>query len=615
MLKSANFFDFLILGIYFVTMIFCGVFLSRTNKNDKDFFKGGSKIPWPMVSLSIFICAFSAYMFVAAAGQTYKAGLPAFVIYLSTSLPYFFIALYFAKLYRRTRVTSPMEYVEMRFGGHTKALMTFLQIPVVMLLAGNMLYVSCIFLSSALGIKSEFNIFGLQISGLHLIMVITGLVVMIYTVTGGLLAIVVTDSVQFIIVMVASTILAVYSVKFFSQDGALMSNLQHYIDNPPHAGYFHAVNEFQPLSFTLAWIALQIFTLPGNMQVVQRSICVPDESAAKKSFSLATIFFIVCPIIWLLPVFLLRDKLPDMNALWPHLKNPTEASYVTIALQVLPNGMIGLVVSAILAASISTLAGCYNVVSVVWTRDIYAKYIAINADTKKLMIIGRISSVIIGLLAIAVGLMLAGFSDAFKTTFTIVSLTTVAISCPIMMGMIFRRTPQWAAFAAIILCLITTGSIEFIVPLINSIKPNTLCETVKNHSFEFKVFGSIFVTLATFQLSRFFYKPAKQSPATIKLFELLDKPIGEDEKSEPIVILSNLRAYKVVGLSLVAFGLPLALCKLFNVVNDPQNINLLAGLCFLGLSGLIFWLTSMRYSPIKIVRLQKNIIGQVGNKV
>ncbi|HBG26058.1 MAG: hypothetical protein A2Y10_03090 [Planctomycetes bacterium GWF2_41_51] len=609
MIKSANYLDFIVVGLYFFVMILCGFLLAKANKNDKDFFKGGSIIPWPMVSLSLFITAFSAYMFVAAAGQVYKVGIPAFVIYTSTAIAYLYITMYFAKRYRRTRVTSPMEYVEMRFGPLTKSIMTLLQIPVLMLMAGNMLYVLCIFLSSALGLKGNFEILGLNLTGLHVCMVIVGIVVIAYTATGGLLAVIVTDAVQFIIAIIASSLLAFYSIREFSEDGTFITNMQNYISNPPHPGYFHPINDLQPFAFTLGWIMIQVFSHPGSMQVIQRSICVPDEKAAKKSFGLSTVFFLLIPILWLMPVFLLRNKLPleELKALWPHIKNPAEASYITIALKLLPNGMIGLVISAILAASISTLAGCYNIVSVIFTKDIYQKF-SPNTSSRKLMTVGRVSSLFIGIISICIGLVLSGLADAFKTTFTIVSLVSIAVSFPIMLGLMFKKAPAWTGGVAIIVCLIVTSSIEFIIPAINSISPNGFCAQITNHAFEYKVFVSVLVSLVVFGISILFKKPSSHTDSSAKLFELLDKPISQDEVTGTVVLIPSIRAYRVIALSLVIFGVPLFLCKLFNITKDPNYINMSAGICFVTLAGLIYWLTSMKYSPITIVRDQKQYL-------
>lgn len=608
MLKSANIYDYVIIGMYFFVMILCGALLTRLNRSDKDYFKASGKIPWPMASLSIFIGAFSAYMFVAASGQVYKCGIPAFLIFCSTSLGHVFAALYFAKKFRRTRITSPMEYIELRFGRITKNVVTYLQMPIYLLLTGNLLYVLCIFISSALGLKDHIVLFGHSLSGLHIAMIFTGSIVVIYTAIGGLWAVVVTDTVQFIIAMVASVLLAVFSCIAFANTGSFIGNFQTFLANPPSEGYFHIANSYQPLSFTLAWVTLMIFSQPGHLQLIQRCACVPDEKDAQKCSWLSVVFFIVCPIIWLFPVFILRNQLPDMAVLWPHLKNPTEASYVTIALQLLPNGMIGLVISAILAASISSMAGCFNMISVIFTNDVYHKVINREASHRTLMIIGKLTSAGVGIMAVLIGIILSGFSDAFRTTFTIVSHTGLAMALPIVFGFIFKRVPWWSGIAAMIACFIATLSIELGVPLLAVGSSFPLWTHILGHLFEYKVFGAIIVSLLVFVVSRLFYKRERVAEGTVELFRRLETPVSEDHDYAPVVA-PDMRAYRVVAISLAIFAVPLLAFDLFRVVEDHQAVNTYAGMIFLILSMVIFWLTDKRISPFEIIRAPVKHVG------
>ena len=599
MLKSTNYFDYMIIGIYFFVMILCSVLLTKFNKDEKDFFKAGGKIPWAMASLSIFIGAFSSYMFVAAAGQVYKVGIPAAVIFTSTSLAYIGMALFFAKKFRRTRITSPMEYVEMRYGRITKIVMTYLQIPVLLLLTGNLLYVLCIFISSALGIKEQFTILGIELNGLQFSMVFTGLVIIIYTAIGGLWAVIITDTVQFVIAMVASILLAVRSYFVFKGDDTFINSLNEYVSNAPIEGYFGVSNEFQPISFTLAWVALMIFSQPGHLPLIQRCACVPTERDAQKSCWLAVVFFILCPMIWLFPVFILRNQLPNMAELWPHLNNPAEASYVTIALQLLPNGMIGLVISAILAASISSMAGCLNVVSLIFTNDVYNKFIDKEASHKRLVIVGKLSSIVVGILTVIIGISLSGFADAFRTTFTIVSHTGLAMALPMVLGFIYKKVPWWSGIVGMTACFITTLTLEFLTLAMIRHSASEIWQHMHKHLFEYKIFGAIFVNLLVFGVARLFYRPARDTQYTNKLFGLLKIPVTKDADVEMVV---GVKAYKVVGIALLFFGFPLLISAIFGITEDKYMVNLYAGLIFLSLSGLILWLTSEKYSPIALVR-------------
>jgi Na+/proline symporter len=268
----------------------------------------------------------------------------------------------------------------------------------------------------------------------------------------------------------------------------------------------------------------------------------------------------------------------------------------------LPNGMIGLIISAMLAASVSSIAGCVNIIAVISTNDIYKK-ISKNATHTQLMAVGKLSNIIAGILTIAIGILLSGFADAFRTTFTLVSHTGLAMALPIVLGLIFRCVPWWSGITAMILCFTTTLSLEFIIPVLADNLASPVWSDIESHLFEYKIGGAILVNFAVFSISKLFYKPARAAQESEKLFSLLEKPIDKVSDSEAIIV-PNLKAYRVVAAALAIFGVPLGLLKLFHFVEDHKAINLYASLTFLGISLLIFWLTSRRFSPFKIVRRQ-----------
>jgi SSS family solute:Na+ symporter len=605
LLKTLNYLDYTIIFVYLFAMIATGFFLARSNKNDQDFFKGGHKIPWPMASLSLFIGSFSAYMFVAAAGQAYKTGIASLLLYTSVVYPFVICAFSFAKLWRRTRLTSPMEYVEMRFGKITTRFITFVQIGILLLFSAVSLYVLCIFISSALKLTGTHNIAGFQISGLTLCVLAAGIIVLLYTTLGGLWAVIIADTIQFIIVMISASAIAVLSCIALAHTSqtfsAAVSDMVH---NPPVPDYFRFINSQQALSFSLAWIALSIFSSPGNFQTIQRSVCVQDEKAAAKTNAVAAVFFLIAPIIWITPVIIMRKFLPDMTSLWPQLKNPAEASYVTVALMLLPNGMIGITVSAILAATISHLAASYNLLAALATRDIYKPFICPSASPQHLMWAGRISNLLFSALAIALSLVLAGNKDAFQTTFTVASHTVIAVAFPLAMGILIRPLPWWTAIVSIIACFSTTLSIEIFAPLLADRFTAGIFSHISSHLFEYKVFGAIIVNIIVFTIAAFLYDQNRNdAPQAARLFELLKTPVSSDPDAK--LFIPNLQMYKLVGFGLLPFGIALLAMHLFSLSDDPGRINLIIGLVFIFTSACILWLVSPSFSPVSLVRQQQ----------
>ena len=183
-LHTFNAVDAAVVVLYFVTMIIIGFVVTRLSKGDQDYFKGGNKIPWLMASMSIFIGAFTAYMFVAASGKAYESGLSCLLLFTSPFWACFIVYFFFAHRWRRTRITSPMEYVQMRYGNLTRLLFCLIPIPISCIGIGNSLYVLSIFLSSALGFTGEYQILWFTLNGLQLCMLATGIIIVLYTTAG-----------------------------------------------------------------------------------------------------------------------------------------------------------------------------------------------------------------------------------------------------------------------------------------------------------------------------------------------------------------------------------------------------------------------------------------------
>lgn len=604
-MNAFNTIDYTIVVVYMLSMLLIGFLVSRFSKGDEDYFKGGNKIPWVMSSMSLFIGSFSAYMFVAASGQAYKTGFASLLLF--TSPVYACIVIYFfmAHLWRRTRITSPMEYIEMRYGNGIRYFFTFVQIPFSILGVGNLLFVLSIFISSALGFTGEYRILWFSLNGLELCILVTGIIIVIYTAVGGLWAVVLTDTVQFIIVMVMAIIVVPLSFIALGK-GSLFGGIQHFLTNPPTENYYHLIKPSQLFYFSLAWIFLTLFSSLGNTAIGQRCYSVPTEKDAKKTILLSGIFFVIAPTIWVIPIFVMRPFLTNMSELWPQLKNPNEASYVTITLMLLPNGMIGLTVSAILAATMSTVSTIYNLFSSIFIRDIYKPFFARKADSKNLMHVGRWATFGYGLITIMMGFLLARFgkADAFKTTFTIASHMGLVFTFPIAIGLLFRRVPWWSPFVSVAACISTTVSLEFLFGGTLAVSyPGSIFEHIKNYLFEWKIFGAICANIIVYVIASQFYN--EKDPLNKKadhLFMLLKKPVSEDPDAEQFV--PNLKTYRIVGLILAFFGLSMIMLWIAGITEDPRRINLIAGLSFIVLFAVIEWFTSARYSPFQTVRNQ-----------
>ncbi|MEK6572542.1 MAG: hypothetical protein AABZ61_14305, partial [Bacteroidota bacterium] len=202
-MKTLNAIDYSLVVIYMLIVVVTGIYLSRFVKKTEDYFKAGGKVPWLMAGLSNFVSGYSAYMFVAAAGFTYKNGLAAVLVFTSAFWAYWLGFFVYGVRWRRTRITSPMEILTRRYSPSTTYYYTLLSIFPGIIGLGMGTYTLCIFISTALGFNSlTVSLLGVHLTGFQLTMVIVGAVMIIYTVFGGFWAAIISDVIQFLITLI-----------------------------------------------------------------------------------------------------------------------------------------------------------------------------------------------------------------------------------------------------------------------------------------------------------------------------------------------------------------------------------------------------------------------------
>src|SRR3954449_3591180 len=118
-MSSVNFLDYTVIGLYALLMILVGLYVIRFNRGAAEYFRGGSRIPWLVAGLSCFMAGFSAWTFTGAAGVAYRSGVAAIGLYIGNALSFLLGYFIFAKRWRRSRITTVMEYLSGRFNPAT----------------------------------------------------------------------------------------------------------------------------------------------------------------------------------------------------------------------------------------------------------------------------------------------------------------------------------------------------------------------------------------------------------------------------------------------------------------------------------------------------------------
>ncbi|MFH1748886.1 MAG: hypothetical protein ABIG44_17785 [Planctomycetota bacterium] len=474
--------DWVSIIVYLLIMVAIAAFFAKFMKGAKDFFTGGRRIPWWVAGISLYMGLFSAWTFSGAASLVYRTGWYG-MIYFATWPVGFFIGFMLAGVRcRRSRVVSPIEYVETRFNRATHTTLSIL-------FAASLLYWPIQHMAALGKMVGPMLLPNSEAAIMATILVIATLV-LFYTFSGGLWAVVVTDAVQsFLLLGVVAILLGIIVL----ETPELFKGL------PPFTIRAPAGESQYDSSYLVAYIVQLIFSA-GMGDRAQRYYSVRDERAVLKLCLLTTALFAAGPIFFGLIPFLSTVVWPD-PALIPcfeGLKNPQEGVYVAMAAKYLPPGILGMFIAAMMAATMSATDTCWNTASAIVSVDLYKRMLRPDADDRRVMNVGRMAIVfffivaVVGALAITVkGVKL----DIIGLTVGL--LTGVAVSIPLTLGLVVRRVSRWSGVGSVVV-----GTLAAIVCSDLSIFGPFSAIGFLKYPFGYRVFFIVGVTLAIFLLSR-----------------------------------------------------------------------------------------------------------------
>lgn len=434
MLNSVNILDYAVVGGYFLFMLAIGFYFMKVNKGAREYFVGGNMIPWWVSGMTLYMANFSAWTFTGAAGFAYTTGLFPLVWWSTGGFGYIIGSFLTAKLWRRTRAVSPTEYTYTRYNISTQQFLSWVIAINFTLSAGVQLAATCKLLAPVMG------------TDILLVTVVTGVVILLYTFLGGVWAVSVTDVVQGVILLCTTFIVVPLSLSLVGGPVKLFEAL------PP----ISFDNLYNGVRYDGHWIVAMfiIGTIGFAGGAGQRFYSVKDEPSALKVGFFAGALSFLAPIIFGIPPLVARVVWPDLSQVdffKPYIgNNPQDLVYVGLCLKFLPNGLIGVFLAAMLAATMSTLSAVYNMVSSIVARDMIGGVRKEPLTDAAMLKVGKISSVVIGLIVVALAVTFVtsqfGIFNLMQTFFTFFN---IPVSVPMAFGLIFRRIPKWSAVAGI----------------------------------------------------------------------------------------------------------------------------------------------------------------------
>lgn len=575
--------DYGLIALYLGVIVWVGFFSARQNKSSDDYFRGGGKVPWVLAGVSNWVSGFTTYMFVVAAGFTYRNGLCALVIYTSGFWGYLLGSIWIAPLWRRSRIQAPLEFLTRRYSPSTTWFYSVMSILPQVAGVGQGIYILCIFGSTALGLNSTVvHFLGFTFAGWQVCTLLIGTVLILYSMLGGFWAAVLSDSIQSIIILVMTVIICPVAYLYLGHGDGLVAGFTRLVREVPD-GYLTKMNGLlTSWVFVGAWIMSALIGYNFNWALVQRYHSVADERGARKMALLCAFLSVLGPLLWTLPSMASRVIFPDIGAAWPAFPEPAEASFVGLALTLLPHGMIGFVVSAILSATLGADNATLNWLSATVTHDLYVparKRMGFSEPTERNKLnVARWTMFVLGVLGVVVAFQVPHFGGAFRFTAALASIL-VGFMMPVGLGLIYRRTPWWSGIAS---CL------AFVVAIV-------ICEIAgigRGNEFVRNMVVEVVVTSSVFFGSAFWWDPANpRNAAILALDRDLRTPVLSEGVAGEATRRGGLKFFNVLGLLCFIFGGVLLFCR-FIVPSTPvvsSNINVVAGGMLLALGWLLCW--------------------------
>jgi solute:Na+ symporter, SSS family len=555
--------DYVAIAIYMLLMAGIGLFLGKFVKNVGDYFKGGNSIPWVSGAISNFMTKFSTFIFVAYAGIAYTDGFIAITLIWSTVLPALVGAAIFAKRWRRAGIITPMEYLETRFNPLVRQIFSWSGVGFKILDNMVRLYALGLFLKAATGMSLESSI------------LICGIIVAVYTIAGGLWAVVITDVVQFVILIVATLILVPLTI-------SAAGGFQNLYNTIPNHFEWTQGSKGTPL-FIMVYYIMILIKYSGNWTFIQRFYSVRDEKAGKKQALLSAAFFFLFPIIFLFPSIAARAIIPD-------LQNP-EMAYVSVSLKLLPEGIMGLMVAAMFAATMSVLSGEYNVTAGVLTKDIYQRLFKAQAKDKELLWVGRLMTLFLGAMITVGALYVGGVGGAFEANKLFTGLFAIPMTIPLILGILLKRPQPWGALATVV-AGIATGLI---------LNANSQISWEAGTLIEIVICLVVFLVSGLFENRDSAYKPRVEA-----FFKKLHTPLTEAQK--PVENWAFQRAMnKLYALALCVTGFLFIIMSIPSIKETSGLSSAVAGAGCLVFAAIMWYLNRkpIELNPEEIVKTPK----------
>jgi SSS family solute:Na+ symporter len=461
--------DFTIIGIYLIGMILVGFYFSRKNKSAEQFTMASGLIPGWAIGLSIYATFLSSNTFLGVPGKAYGSNWNAFVFSLSMPLAAWIAVKYFVPFYRNTGEISAYTHFEKRFGPWARTY------AVICFLLTQLARMGSVFFGIALSLQALTGV------SMKMIMLIMGISIILYTVSGGIKAVIWTEVVQGIIKTLGA-ILIIYLVVINIPGGFTKIIDIGKVDHKFSLGSF-SLNFTEPTFWVVLFygffINLNNFGMDQNY--IQRYHAAKSTRQAAKSVWLCVGIYVPASFLFFVIgscLYAYYSQHPDLIMSIKHQaaieRLPVTATPAQIAgmmakltpadygdkimphfmVTKIPAGLVGIIVAAILSAAMSTISSGMNASATVFTVDIYKRYFKQQLNEKQTLNLLHIGTVLFGLAGMGAGIAMIGVKSILDLWWQLSGIFAAGMLGLFLLGIISRQTRNHEALIATLIGLV-----------------------------------------------------------------------------------------------------------------------------------------------------------------
>ncbi len=461
--------DYVVFILYIFSIILLGLYVSRKKKgeekNTKDYFLASKSLPWWAIGSSLIAANISAEQFIGMSGSGFAIGLAIASYEWMAAVTLLIVGKFFLPIFIDKGLYTIPEFVEKRFGVELKtilavfwiALFIFVNLTSVLFLGGKAI-------DTIIGVGDGSMIFPAILA--------LAFIAAAYSLYGGLSAVAWTDVMQVALLILGGLITSFIALNSVTPEGGLIHGFEHILKVAPDK--FHMIlSRDNPQFFNLPGIAVLIggmwvanlYYWGFNQYIIQRTLAAKSLKDGQRGIMFAAFLKLLIPLLVVIPgivAFVLFTQ-PAGTTIIPGVKEAFlkaggginyDKAYPWLISVFIPAGIKGLVLAALVAAIVSSLASMLNSTSTIFTMDIYRPYLNKNASEKILVRVGRLTAFTALIIAIVVAPLLGNIPQMFQYIQEYTGLVSPGILAVFLMGLFWKKTTNKAAIYGVTLSIV-----------------------------------------------------------------------------------------------------------------------------------------------------------------